>query len=179
MIEKIEKFSVTLAKLDEDMLEQVRQWRNSPEVAKYMFTQNHISPKQQRAWFEKLRQDSSRAYFVIYYKNEAIGVANLSSENDIPISEAQRIYAGYYLGNNRYRGTVVAFFPALTLNDYCFNDLNCNEMAAQVIAENQAAVRFNQTLGYKISNESDGVILMTLSRVDHQQALQKFQRFNR
>jgi len=179
MSEAINSFSVTLKKLDETMLEQVRQWRNSPEVSRYMFTRDYISPEQQAAWFVKLQQDPSRVCFVIHFKGEAIGVANLAASSGMKLAEALRIYAGYYLGNNRYRGTVVAFFPALALNDYCFNVLNCSELAAEVVSDNQPAIRFNQALGYEIVEAKEGATLMLLKPSEHQKALHRFQRFLR
>ncbi len=177
MTEAIEKFSVILKKLDETMLEQVRQWRNSPEVSRYMFTQDYISPEQQLAWFAKLQQDPSRLCFVVHFKGEAIGVANLTAPSGVNLADAPRIYTGFYLGSNRYRGTTLPFLPALALNDYCFSDLNCPELAAEVLNTNRAAIRFNQGLGYEIAEEKEGVTLMLLKPSEHQKALQRMQRF--
>lgn len=179
MINKIEKFSVLLKRLDITMLEQVRQWRNNPLVSKNMFTQDIISPEQQLVWFKTLEQDPSRAHFMIYFKNEAIGVANLNASNNFDLEEANLIYTGFYLGPNRYRGTVLAFFPALALNDYCFTELNCQKLAAQVKSENLPALRFNQTLGYEIVEEKNGISLMLLDKNRHIRSLDNLKRFIR
>ena len=179
MIDRIEKFSVLLKRLDRNMLEQVRQWRNDPQVSKHMFTQDIISPEQQLAWFKALEPDPSRAYFVIHFKDEAIGVANLTAANGVDLAAADLIYSGFYLGPNRYRGTVIAFFPALALNDYCFNELSCKQLAAQVKSENRAAIRFNQSLGYEIAEEKDGAVLMLLNRIGYLNALDNLKRFIR
>ena len=68
---------VEFVKLSEIHLEMVRNWRNSPEVSKYMYTNQYISEQDQVSWFEKVKDDSTKAYWVIKIGDKYVGVVNL------------------------------------------------------------------------------------------------------
>ena len=59
---------IKLRELKAEDIEMVRNWRNSKEVSQYMYTENHISPEQQKDWFEKISKDSSAQYWIIEYE---------------------------------------------------------------------------------------------------------------
>ncbi|HHG83581.1 MAG TPA: GNAT family N-acetyltransferase, partial [Bacteroidetes bacterium] len=67
-------------------LEMVRKWRNSPEVSKYMYTDNTISAAQQIAWFERIRKDSSKKYWLIRYGERPIGLVNIAHIDTLNLS---------------------------------------------------------------------------------------------
>jgi hypothetical protein len=48
---------------------------------------------------------------------------------------------------------MLAFFPALALNQYCFQTLGCTTLLAHVKLDNSAALRFNQQLGYQSTEQ--------------------------
>ena len=49
-------------KLEEEHLEMVRKWRNSPDVSKYMYTDQYISEEDQVNWFNNVKHDPTREY---------------------------------------------------------------------------------------------------------------------
>jgi RimJ/RimL family protein N-acetyltransferase len=148
-------FSVELRPLQPEQLEMLRQWRNDPIIAAPMLQQQYISETMQQQWFSKVRADQRQAQFVIFYKNEAIGACNLKSANGDFLASAETIETGFYLAHPRFRGTLFAFFPALALNQYCFESLNCKTLLAHVKLSNSAALRFNEKLGYQ--RQSDNI----------------------
>lgn len=145
----IHDFSVELRPLQPDQLEMLRHWRNDPMIAAPMLQQQYISETMQQQWFSKVKVDQRQAQFVIYYKDEAIGACNLKSADGDPLGSSETIETGFYLAHPRFRGTLLAFFPALALNQYCFKSLNCKTLLAQVKLSNHAALRFNEKLGYQ------------------------------
>lgn len=171
MAEMISQFGVSLLPLTESHLEMVRQWRNHPEVARYMFSQAPISEQQQQAWFDKVKEDVSQQHYVIDYRGEAIGVINGKSMSGQALSDAELIEVGMYLApESRYRGTVLAFCPALAFNDYCFKHWHCQRLQAEVLPENSAALRFNQQLGYSEIERLPGKVVLQLTQENFQAA---------
>ncbi|MBU2279702.1 MAG: GNAT family N-acetyltransferase [Gammaproteobacteria bacterium] len=184
----ITDFSVKLVPLQHQQLELLRQWRNDPIIAASMLQQHFICEEMQQQWFERVQQDKCQAQFVIYYKDEPIGACNLKSANGTELGQCETIESGFYLAHPRFRGTLLAFFPALALNQYCFKSLNCKTLLAHVKLSNNAALRFNEKLGYcrhndnvtvQVGSEAVELAVMTLQAEEHQQAVAAFTPFVR
>ena len=189
----IREFSVELRPLQRQQLELLRQWRNDPVIAAPMLQQQQISEEMQQQWFARIQNDKHQAQFVIYYKDEAIDACNLKSADGLELGQSATIESGFYLAHPRFRGTLLAFFPALALNQYCFGSLNCKTLLAQVKLSNSAALRFNEKLGYQrqpdnvtvqTGSELTGFVnvelaVFTLNNENHQQAAATFASFIR
>jgi RimJ/RimL family protein N-acetyltransferase len=176
----ISGYGVQLKTLTSDQLEMVRSWRNHPEVSRFMFDQQTISPEQQQAWFRKISHDEQCAHYVIYYRQQEMGLIYIHSADNTPLSQSKIIEPGMYLTyTSPYRGTLLAFSPALTMIDYCFDTLRCNHLIARVKHDNQPALRFNQQLGYKEVGREAGVIKLKLNPDTYQPERQRISRFLR
>lgn len=141
---QFKRYGVTLKPLTQDMLEQVREWRNSPEIAQHMLDQRLISAEQQQAWFQGLNGDSSRFYWVVWFKEEAIGVVSLLNINQ----QTKTAEPGMYIVPERYRNNIVPFCVAFALNDYAFEELGLEQLLGKIFADNDASLRFHETSGY-------------------------------
>lgn len=170
--------NVKLVPLSQEHLETLLEWRNNPDISKFMLNQNTISPNEHKDWFEAIREDKGRACFVSYYKDEAIGSANLKSSESF-LQNASSAESGFYMAPGKYRGTIVAFLPALLLHEYAFNSLNINKLTAYVKPENSPALRFNEALGYtQVQDVNDNsLVYMELKPEQHQAAYAKLHRF--
>ncbi|MFT5313262.1 MAG: RimJ/RimL family protein N-acetyltransferase [Paraglaciecola sp.] len=166
-------YQVILTEVCEDDIEFIRQWRNDPGVSQYMLSQQIISAEQQRAWFNKIQRDDSQQHFVIHYKEQAIGVANIRAcYPGESLKTARAIEPGLYIATEKYRNNILAFAPTLVLNDYCFDDLPCTELIAVVKADNLAALNYNQKLGYRIEKhkeKTEALVEIRLNKADYQQ----------
>ncbi|MDR7119221.1 GNAT family N-acetyltransferase [Rheinheimera soli] len=174
-------FNVLLKPLQPDDLEQLRLWRNSPEISNQMLDQAEISAEQQQSWFERICSDQRQMQFVIYYKNQKVGACNLKSPTALTVTECEAVETGFYLGEAKYRGTILAFFAALALNQYAFEQLGKKTLLAQVKNTNSAALRFNEQLGYQPDalQPSGEMVAMTLVPQAHRDAAAKFATFIR
>jgi UDP-4-amino-4,6-dideoxy-N-acetyl-beta-L-altrosamine N-acetyltransferase len=166
-------YQVVLSEVTKGDIEMIRQWRNDPNVSQYMLSQNIISREQQRAWFKKIQRDPSQQHFVIHYKSLPIGVANIRAcYQDESLCTARAVEPGLYIANEKYRNNILAFAPTLLLNDYCFEQLGCQQLKALVKADNAAALNYNAKLGYQFEkadeNQSD-LVAITLNKDDYQQ----------
>lgn len=179
--EDISAFNVVLKPLQLNDLEQLRLWRNSPEISSQMLDQAEISAEQQQSWFERISSDPRQMQFVIYYKNQKVGACNLKSPTALTVAECDSLETGFYLGEAKYRGTILAFFAALALNQYAFEQLGKKTLKAVVKNTNSAALRFNEQLGYQPDaiQLSSEMVTMTLVPQAHRDAAAKFATFIR
>jgi RimJ/RimL family protein N-acetyltransferase len=167
--QQLSGYQVRLEQVDSHDIEQLRTWRNDPAVAQFMLTQESISKQQQQAWFQKIQRDSSQQHFVIWYKNEAIGAANIKTfYQGETLDAARAIEPGLYIADPRYRSNILAFAPTLLLNDYCFDVLATQSLVAVVKASNQAALNYNFKLGYRIEKQAE-LVEIRLNAADYQQ----------
>lgn len=159
--------------LDESDLEMVLGWRNASSVRQNMYTKHVISFKEHRTWFEGLRGDSSRCYFVFEYNGVARGVVGYTQLN--PAS--RRSSWAFYSSPEAPRGTG-------SLMEYCalehaFNELGLNRLHCEVLDFNSAVIRLHQTFGFKLegrlrSHHHDGerycdVVLLGILKEEWQQ----------
>ncbi|MEJ2688673.1 MAG: GNAT family N-acetyltransferase [Deltaproteobacteria bacterium] len=178
MTATISGYGVQLRLLSAEYLELIRGWRNHPEVARYMADQEPITAERQRIWFQEISLSDRCAYYLIFFRSAPIGVINIQSRDNRPLAESRVIEPGMYLAyDSPYRGTLLAFSPALVMNDYCFEQLNCHRVVARVKRDNRAALRFNEKLGYRPVEERDGYVHLELDAPKHRQARRQLQRF--
>lgn len=114
-----------------------------------MLSQDHITPEQQVTWFQRIHYATDQQHFMIQYKGVSVGVVNIKALGNELLFGASVIEIGLYIYEEKYRGNFLAFCPALAISDYCFDYLACDQLYAKVIANNNAAIRFNEALGYK------------------------------
>lgn len=166
----IKAYGVVLNAVQVQDLEMIRQWRNDPSVRQFMFDQAEISKEQQQRWYASLCNDISQQHYVIYFKEQAIGVINIKSFDKEPLFQSPAIEIGLYIYAPRYRNNFLAFCPSLAMIDYCFDVLQCEKILASVLPDNQAAINYNRQLGYAMQpeNQTDKDVLhMTLEQDDY------------
>ena len=134
-----------LRPLGPDELELVRHWRNSPAVAQYMYTAEPISPEQQRAWYARISQDPSVQYWLIYYQDRPVGVANLYA-----ISQQNRsCYWAFYLGEENLHGSGIGAKVELAVLEYVFEELKLNKLSCEVFVTNEKVVAMHEKFGFR------------------------------
>ena len=156
-MKKIEAYNVILRDIHEKDLEMLRNWRNNPQIRLNMINQDEISPEQQKKWFSGL-EETSQEHYIVEYKEQAIGYANFK-----PDSYGMSGQTGLYIGEKKYRGTVLAFCLALALLDHVFLQLKFQDLKADVLLHNTAALRFNEQLGYIFQQKSNNMVKMKLT----------------
>jgi len=165
--------NITLHSIQAEHIEQLREWRNHPDIRSQMRDQSLISAQQQQQWFASLAKKVNEQHFIAYYAEQPMGYANLK------LLQPGIYETGLYVGLERYRGSVVSFLLALCQIDYAFERLNAQALHAEVKPTNHAALRFNQQLGYQVAGEQAGYQVMHLSPEDYQCARARLARFIR
>lgn len=162
---RVQLGEISLVRLAEGHLETVRHWRNDPDVNRYLFTRDVISSARQRAWFEQVSSDPDQHHFVTCFRDAPIGACYLRVHPERRCAESS-----YYLAPGRYRHTAIAFLPALLLHDAGLHQLGLTAIEANVMRDNQAAIRFNHRLGYVECDTRDAICHMQLTRPEHRKA---------
>jgi diamine N-acetyltransferase len=171
LADSIQAYGMELRRLQRGDIELVRQWRNHPDVSRHMLSAEHITREQQVAWFEQVSNATDRAIYLAYYKGVPTAFASVTCESGHPIGESEEMEAAIYLApESPCRGNLLAFAPALALNDACFGMLHCQCLVAKVRRENDAALRFNTQMGYQETGRDDELIYLELERTNYENA---------
>lgn len=160
----IEDYQVVLRPIVKSDIEQLRLWRNSATVQAHMLDQREITAAQQAEWFEKIQHDEREQHWLIFFRDKPIGSINLKCVDDSSVlGSAKTVFAGLYIGEPAYQANIIAFAPSLALYDFCFECLSVTRFKAVVKASNQAALNYNERLGYRVVG-GDAEIEIVLDR---------------
>lgn len=160
MLNELSGYGVNMLPVAEPHLELLRQWRNSDFVREQMVSSDIIDEQQQLNWFQNISERQDQQHFIIQYREDYIGAANIKSPDGKSVSVAATLEPGIYIGEERYRSNILAFAPSLVLLDYCFDHLKVNQVSAKVKNQNTAALAYNRKLGYiEVDKDSEYTII--------------------
>lgn len=136
---------IVLTPLTKADIELVRIWRNSPEVAQYMYTENEITAEQQGAWFDKVKDDESSRYWIIEYDGKKIGLASITGISKVLGS----CYWAFYLGTDVPRGGGIGSKIEFNILEYVFNELKLNKLRCEVMIFNDKVISMHEKFGFR------------------------------
>lgn len=125
----------------ESDLEQVLEWRNQPEVRRYMYSTHEIRLEEHRKWFASACANRA-VHLLIYEQNEkAKGFVNLTSTRCPKVADW-----GFYLAPSTPKGSGRELGrQALT---YAFEKLELHKVCGQALGFNQRSIAFHKKLGF-------------------------------
>ena len=119
-------------------------WRNSPEVAAYMYSDHAISQAEHDRWFAAICTAEDRRYWVIEMDGEPVGLANLAKIDPI----VRRCDWAYYLGEASTRGKGLGSKIEYIVLRHVFETLEFNKLWCEVLLENEAVWKLHQSFGF-------------------------------
>lgn len=151
---KLSGYGVELRSVIKSDIEMLRQWRNKDHIRSMMKSTSYITKEQQQVWFDSLEDATHVRHFLISYKEQAVGSATLTATSFVSgftddLENAREIETGLYIGHESYRNNILAFAPSLLTCDYCFDELQVEQLVATVNSGNKQALSYNEKLGYK------------------------------
>lgn len=120
------------------------EWRNRPEIARYMYTDHVIGPEEHSRWFETAMVSEDRKYWIIELDDEPVGLANLY---DID-RQHRRCYWAFYLASPSVRGRGVGSFVEYYVLSHVFDELGLNKLCCEVLGFNEAVVGMHESFGF-------------------------------
>ncbi|WP_019988968.1 UDP-4-amino-4,6-dideoxy-N-acetyl-beta-L-altrosamine N-acetyltransferase [Rudanella lutea] len=136
---------IQLTPLQHEDIELVRTWRNSEEVAQYMYTDDLITAEQQEAWFAKISKDPSSQYWIIQYNGQKIGLASLTGISQTLSS----CYWAFYLGDTSIRGAGIGSKVEFNVLSYVFEHLKLNKLRCEVFTFNDKVISMHEKFGFR------------------------------
>ena len=131
-----------LAAADKDRL---FAWRNSPEVAAYMYTDHQITPEEHERWFAGIEGDARRGYWIIEMDGAPVGLANFY---DIDRRHRRGAWA-YYLAEPSVRGRGIGGYVEYLMIEKAFGELALQKLWCEVLESNRGVWRMHQRFGFQ------------------------------
>ncbi|MGS0682079.1 UDP-4-amino-4,6-dideoxy-N-acetyl-beta-L-altrosamine N-acetyltransferase [Shewanella sp. 125m-7] len=123
-------------------LEMVLVWRNAPEVRSKMYTSHEISLGEHKAWFERLKEDKSKVYFLVRLNGFPVGVVGFSEVNLVLSSATWAFYTSPEAP--RGAGSLMEYHAL----EYAFSVLNLHKLRCEVLGFNQVVVKLHKKFGF-------------------------------
>lgn len=136
---------ILLREIQSSDKEKVLQWRNMPEVSRFMYTDHYIAPDEHERWFKKILTDSSGKYWIIVCDDEDAGLANIYNLDH----RHSRCYWAFYIARSKVRGKGVGSFVEYSVLHYVFDELNLNKLCCEVIDFNEPVINMHKKFGFK------------------------------
>ena len=134
--------STTLRPLQEADLSLVRQWRNHPDVRRYMYTQHEIAEAEHQAWFRRSQENPRRHLMLAESNDHPFGFVSIQLED----AESHRATWGFYLAPDAQRGGGQGL--GLAALAYTFGQLGLHKLCGEALATNQRSLTFHERLGF-------------------------------
>lgn len=148
----IEKYGVFLKRLNEDKIEMIRIWRNSPSISQFMEYRETITPEMQKEWFRKINNDNN-FYFIIHYDNKEIGLINLK---DVDYFE-KVAECGIFIYDKDFLNSTISIRSTLAICDFAFEHLKLDSITTHVLSDNKNAITYNKFFGSVIEANQENI----------------------
>ena len=122
----------------------VHAWRNSAEVAGFMYTDHLISPDEHARWLAGALADPARRYWIIEDDGAPVGLANLAGIDP----GRRRCEWAYYLGEASVRGRGVGAAVEFIVLEHVFGTMGLHKLWCEVLVENEPVWRLHESFGF-------------------------------
>ncbi|TKX29478.1 UDP-4-amino-4,6-dideoxy-N-acetyl-beta-L-altrosamine N-acetyltransferase [Campylobacter estrildidarum] len=138
--------------LNEQEITLVWQWRNDEKVNQFMHTKN-FDIKKHKNFIQSLKQDKTKKYFLVFDKNESIGVIDFININQ------QSCYFGLYAKPD-LKGVGQTLMDEV--KKYAFEILKVKELKACVLKQNAKALKLYFRNNFTITKEDENFFYIAL-----------------
>ena len=120
-------------------------WRNSPQVAAFMYSDHLITREEHDRWFDSLADNPRRRDWIVLLDGAPVGLTSL-----VDIDPVQgRGTIARYLAEESARGRGVGGFAEFKIADHAFGELGLRKLWSEVLANNQAALASHLSSGFR------------------------------
>jgi len=120
-------------------------WRNSPEVAAFMYRDDPISPAEHSRWFQSIINDTeSSVVRVLEHNSVASGLSSLSK---IDLRHKSCEWGGYLAPHIDRGGGIGRAMLFLALQQ-TFEELELNRVVVEVLVGNHTALKLYESIGF-------------------------------
>jgi UDP-4-amino-4,6-dideoxy-N-acetyl-beta-L-altrosamine N-acetyltransferase len=120
-------------------------WRREPEVNRWMSDQPPETPAAHEVWLEDFLADPDRRGWIVNHNGAPAGFLMLSGLTNCN----RRAEWGWYIGDPDARGRGVGRAAQALGLDKAFDDLGLEKVWAEVLADNEAALKAQSAAGFR------------------------------
>lgn len=131
------------------------QWRSEPEVDRWMSDADLPSREAHAAWFRALRTDPDMRGWMITRAGASMGLLTLTGLG----SHHRRASWNWFLGSAEARGRGVGRAAQVLGLDRAFGELGLHKVFAEVMADNDAALKAQSAAGFRREGYLRGHVL--------------------
>ena len=136
---------ISFRRIEEPDLSRIRAWRNSPDVARFMYSDHEISEQEHRAWFDRILRDPGASYWIIEFEGNAVGLTNIV---DIDFEKRSALWA-FYIADPRTRGKGVGQYVEYCVLTCVFDHWQLDMLNCQVLASNPDVSALHVGVGFR------------------------------
>jgi diamine N-acetyltransferase len=160
-IDRVNDGLVSLRLIDKDDLPMTLTWRNRDNIRKWFFHTEPIALENHISWFNKYLHLNDDFIFIIEYDNKPVGQVSLYN---IDWQNRDGEYGRLMIGEDFARGKGVSKSASMLLLDIGFHELELEKIHLEVKRDNIAAQKIYNYCGFSVSNESNDVLYMSISK---------------
>jgi UDP-4-amino-4,6-dideoxy-N-acetyl-beta-L-altrosamine N-acetyltransferase len=147
-------------KAPKNLLMEVRNWRNNPDIARY-FIIDEIDLEIHQSWINGKIKDGSDRAFLIMRDEDAKGCIYLRNINHHKTAEF-----GIFLNPSEKQGKGIGSLAIKEILSYAFTDLALEKVYLQVLDFNDTALSLYEKFGFEIEGKLRKHIVKNGKRVD-------------
>lgn len=126
----------------------IRRWRNHPQVRAVSLSSHEITPEEHAAWFAAARADARRRVLIFEYEGRPAGVVNFTDVDPTARSASWGFYLDFE-GLEERGETLPAWMDVQReAIAYAFDDLGVDRLDAEVLEHNVVVRRMNRRFGF-------------------------------
>jgi len=122
----------------------LHEWRQRPEIARYMYSQAPVTWEAHLRWLDGLRADPARRHWVITHGGQPVGSTYLT---EIDRAHA-RANIGMYVADEGARTFGVGAAAEWLTLEAAFTDLELEKVSCEVFALNEVPLRMHLRMGF-------------------------------
>lgn len=127
--------------MTEGDLEQVLQWRNHPEVRRYMYTTHEIRMDEHRNWYASVSNNPAIVLLIYEQGTKAKGFVSIVRTRCPEVADW-----GFYLAPNAPKGSGRELGKQALI--YAFTVMGLHKICGQAIGFNERSIAFHKILGF-------------------------------
>ena len=130
--------------VDNKLQSDIRNWRNTPEISKYMYGNHVITSCEHQKWIESLKYRDDIIFFVIFKDENPIGALyfnNINQEHNIADW-------GFYLYPPELAGKGYGAIIEYNAINYAFENLRLRKLNCEVLDFNTSVIKMHKKFGF-------------------------------
>lgn len=139
-------------------IEQIRVWRNQPEIRKWFLCKDVITVDDQKRWWRSYQGCDDDLYFVVEETDEGLGPVGVAALYDIACGRAE--FGRLMIGETTAQGRGLAQAAVTAALTIAFAQLDLDEVFLKVYPDNEPAIAVYKTCGFKETGVEDGMVHM-------------------